>query len=241
MAAVDLRDIGWAKKELGVRFEMRDLGNLTIFIRVQVSRDPIRRMLKISQESYMSRVLENHGMGWCAAVTTPVEAEVRLLKSEEGFVSDPENRKAYKSAVGSLMYAMLGGCPDISFVVGLVSHFCTDPNSEHWAALKPIFRYLAGTRGLVVLYGSEGRCAGYSDSWWAGAEDQKSTSEYIYLLNSRAISWASRKQSVVPLSLTEAEYMALTLAVEEVLWLMTLFGEIGAPQHANVTEVYWNG
>ena len=232
LAAVTLEDISWVKKQLSARFEMTDLGELSSFIGVQVSRDRTRRTLKVSQESYISRVLHDHGMGWCATVTTPVESGVRLLKSEEGFVSDPSNRQQYQSAVGSLMYAMSGSRPDIAYAVGLVSQFCTNPNSKHWGAVQRIFRYLAGTKGLGVLYGSGGNCKGYSDSDWAGSQDRRSTSGYIYLLNNGAISWASRKQSVVALSSTEAEYMALTLAVKEVLWLKTLFGEIGAPHHA---------
>ena len=116
-----------------------------------------------------------------------VEAGGRLLKSEEGFVSDPGNSQQYQSAVGSLMFPMLVSRLDIAYAVRLVSQFCTNPNSEHGAAVKRIFRYLAGTRGLCVLYGSGRRCEGYSDSDWAGGENQLSTSGYVYLLNSGAI------------------------------------------------------
>lgn len=137
------------------------------------------------------------------------------------------------------MYAMLGSRPDIAYAVGLVSQFSTNPNNQHWAAVKRIFRYLAGTRGLGILYGESGNCAGYTDSDWAGSPDWKSTSGYIFLLNGGAVSWASRKQSVVALSSMEAEYIALTQAVKEVLWLRTLFIELGAPRHAKeISAIY---
>ena len=130
------------------------------------------------------------------------------------------------------MYAMLGTRPDIAYAVGLVSQFSTNPNSEHWAAVKRIFRYLAGTRGLGIHYGGGNTCGGYSDSNWGGSQDRRSTSGYVFLMNTGAISWASKKQSVVALSSTEAEYMALTQAIKEVLWLRTLLVELGAPWHA---------
>ena len=232
LAAFLSDDITWIKELLSKQFKMMDLGELTSFIGIQVVRDRAQRTLKISQESYISRVLTDHGMGWCAAVATPVEGGTKLQKSAEGFIADPENWLQYQSAVGSLMYVMLGSRPDIAHAVGLVSQFSTNPNSQHWAAVKWIFRYLAGTRGLGILYGKSSNCLGYTDSDWAGSEDRKSTSGYLFVLNGGAVSWASRKQSVVALSSTKAKYIALTLAVKEVLWLRTLFLELGALKHA---------
>ena len=156
-------------------------------------------------------------MGWCASVTTPIEGGTRLRKPAEGYTAEPENRRRYLSAVGSLMYAMLGSRPDIAYAVGLVSQFSTNPDNEHWGAVKRIFRYLAGTKGMGILYGSENNCMGYSDSDWGGSDERRSTSGYTFILNGGAVSWASRKQSVVALSSTEVEYMALTHAIKEVL------------------------
>ena len=130
------------------------------------------------------------------------------------------------------MYAMLATRADIAYAVGLVSQFSTNPNSDHWGAVKRIFRYLAGTQWLGIHYGGGNTCGGYSDSDWAGSQDWRSTSGYVFLMNTGAISWASKKQSVVVLFSTEGEYMAFTQAVKEVLWLRTLLIELGAPWHA---------
>ena len=53
----------------------------------------------------------------------------------------------------------------------------------------------------------------FCDADRGSSEDRRSTSGYVYILNGGAISWASRKQPLVALSSTEAEYMALTQAV----------------------------
>jgi hypothetical protein len=50
---------------------------------------------------------------------------------------------------------------------------------------------------------------GYVDADWRGAEDRKSTTGYLFLLNNSPISWTSKKQQTVTLSFTEAEYVAL--------------------------------
>ena len=72
LAAFLSDDITWIKELLSKQFEMTDLGELTSFIGIQVVRDRAQGTLQISQGSYISRVLTDHGMGWCAAVATPV-------------------------------------------------------------------------------------------------------------------------------------------------------------------------
>lgn len=47
------------------------------------------------------------------------------------------------------------------------------------------------------------------------------------MLNGKPVSWCSKKQPTVALSLTEAEYTALTLAAKEATWLCLLFTELG--------------
>ena len=64
---------------------------------------------------------------------------------------------------------------------------------------------------------------GYSDSDFAGDIDlRKSTSGALFLFGGGAISGRSKKQSVVAQSSVEAEYIALSLAVREALWLRKL-------------------
>jgi hypothetical protein len=57
-------------------------------------------------------------------------------------------------------------------------------------------------------------------------EDRKAISGYAFLLDGGAVSWSSKKQEIIALSTTEAEYMATTHAAKEALWLRSLIGEI---------------
>jgi hypothetical protein len=68
---------------------------------------------------------------------------------------------------------------------------------------------------------------GYSDADWAGdTSDRKSTSGYIFQLGNTTISWGSKKQASVALSTCEAEYIALSLAIQEGKWIENLFNEL---------------
>ena len=72
---------------------------------------------------------------------------------------------------------------------------------------------------------------GYTDADWGSGEDRKSIRGYTFLLNRAAVSWNSKKQSTMALSSTEAEYIALTQAAKESIWLQGLLQDLGARRH----------
>ncbi|MCO5564617.1 hypothetical protein L7F22_018282 [Adiantum nelumboides] len=112
----------------------------------------------------------------------------------------------YASACGSLMYAMVATRPDIAHAVGVVSRFMSNPGKKHWDAVKSILRYLSGTADRQLCYGGgELFIKGYVDSDYAGCVD-------------------SRK------STTEAEYVALSEACKEAIWLTRLVKDLGLEQ-----------
>ena len=85
-------------------------------------------------------------------------------------------------------------------------------------------RYLKGTKDYAINYNGEGTdWCGYSDASYADdRSNRRSTAGYVFCLSSGAVSWCSKQQSVVALSTTEAEYIALTQAAKEAMWLRTL-------------------
>ena len=154
-------------------------------------------------------------------VKTPVAVNCKLLKaSEEGELVD---QGLYQSAVGSLLYLAIRSRPDIAFAVNNVARFCSRPTKEHWTAVKRIFRYLSGTTHFGLLYtrgvGSD-TLVGYADADWGGdCNDCKSTSGYLFQIGGTPVTWRSNKQSCIALSTAEAEYMALSSAAQEAIWL----------------------
>ena len=131
----------------------------------------------------------------------------------------------YQSAVGSLLYLSTKTRPDIADAVGNVARFCSKPSVQHWKAVKRILRYLRGSvnYGLMYSQNQNNVAVGYSDADWAGdLDNRKSTSGYIFNLCEGAVSWRSKKQSCVALSMAEAEYMALASAAQEAVWLRRL-------------------
>ena len=128
------------------------------------------------------------------------------------------------------MYLTVSTRPDIAFAVYNLARFNSKPQKEHWTALKRILRYLKGTTNIGILYNQDGsdKCVGYSDANWAGdTSDRNSTSGYIFMFSGGPISWSSKKQKCVALSTAQAEYVALSGAAQEWLWLRQLEVELG--------------
>ena len=124
------------------------------------------------------------------------------------------------------MYAMVCTRPNIAHAVGVLHRFMSKPGKEHWTTVKRVFRYLRGTSDYGLCYQGRPRLEkvldirGFVDVDWARDMDQRrSTNGYVFNLFGGAISWMSKKQFVVALSTTKAEYMAATQASKEAVWL----------------------
>ena len=84
--------------------------------------------------------------------------------------------------------------------------------------MKRIIRYVQGTKciGLLNTSGQNSSHVPYADADYAGdVHDRKSTSGFVFLKNGAAVSWRSKKQSVVAQPTAEAEYVALFCAVQQ--------------------------
>jgi hypothetical protein len=197
-----------------------------------ITRDRPNRKLFLHQIPYISTVLNSVGMESCNGVATPMDVKTQLRPSETE--SEISEMAQYQSAVGKLMYGMLGTRPDLAYAVSTLSKFNHGPIMDHHSALKRVFRYLKQTASLGILYDGalctiedfpEPVC--YTDSDWAGDKmDRKSTGGYVFTLAGGAISWRTKKQDVVATSTTEAEYIALSEATKESIWIRRILLEI---------------
>ena len=231
------------KAELQCRFKMRDLGPLHYILGIQVIRDRSKCLIYLSQAKHIEDVLEKHNMSNCRPVSTPLDKSVTLSKDD--CLDSPDeiaymSSVPYLSAVGSLMYLSVGMRLDIAYAVGALSRFNSNPGRVHWQQCQRVFRYLQGTRDLMLQYG--GKCNVkldvYSDADYAGDLDSAcSTSGYAAFVGTSLVSWASRRQPVVAKSTTEAEYIAANEAGSEGVWFRNFLEELGYPQ-TSATALY---
>lgn len=227
--------LAWVKQLLHRRFRMKDLGEAKSILNIEVIRNRAEGTITLKQSGYIKSILSYFNMQDCKSISTPLEVNASLPQLAE----TPSSAKAipFRQAVGKLIYAASATRPDIAFATSFVSRHLQAYDEHHWQAVKRIFRYLQGTLDYGLIYHRATNppllLEAYADSDWAGdIKDRKSTSGFIFLLNSSPISWHSKKQATVALSSTEAEYHATTQAAKEAIWLRNLLTELQHPQSA---------
>ncbi|KAL0332846.1 UNVERIFIED_CONTAM: Retrovirus-related Pol polyprotein from transposon TNT 1-94 [Sesamum calycinum] len=244
IAAKNMYDVLALKALLRQEFDMKDLGAVTKILGMEIHRDRGSRKLWLCQRGYVEKVLDRFGMSKAKQVSTPLANHFKL-SIEQCPKTDREiedmAKVPYASAVGCLMYVMVCTCPDSAHVVSQVCKYMSKPGRYHWDAVKWIFRYLKGTVGNGVVFGSQQNdplVVGYVDSDYAGDLDyRRSTTGYVFTLGGGPICWKSTVQSIVALSTTEAKYMAVAEAAKEALWLSGLSKEPGVEQGG--VQLHW--
>lgn len=231
-------------KELNQHFELVDLGPVKWLLGFHLVRDPIRHTISMGQQAYITDIIARMGLQDSAPVLTPMEPNAdysygNLALSSE--VLSSRDQSIYRQGIGALMYASVGTRPDITFAVSTLSQFLEKPHKTHMKALHRVFKYLKGTRELRLVLGGNDEDAeplGYSDADWAGQLHRHSITGYEFFFGSSPISWRSKKQPVVALSSTESEYIALTDAAKELIWLRKLVDELQFYPLAEGTTLY---
>ena len=143
----------------------------------------------------------------------------------------------YRSVVGSLSYLQAMVRPDLTMAVQQCARFCNNPQQQHATAVKRICRYLLKTkdRGLIMRPDKTRGLECYVDADWAGSWQHRSCHDptsarsrtgYVIMYAGCPIVWALKMHTLVALSTTEAEYIALSSALREVIGIMHLMREI---------------
>ena len=199
LATNDIGMLHETKRFLSKKFEMKDLGDDSFVLGIQIHRDRSRGILGLSQKSYIEKILKRFGMHECKPGDTPMAKGDKFSFSQcpkNNFEIQEMQQIPYALTIGSLMYAQVCTRPDIAYIVGMLGRYLSNPGKDHWIAAKRVMRYLQITKYYMLTYRKldQLEIIGYSDSDFAGCRDSmKSTSGYIYLLAGGAISWKSVK------------------------------------------------
>ena len=221
------------KAWLGKCFSMKDLGEAAYILGIKIYRDRSRRLLGLSQSTYIDKVLSRFNMQNSKRGFLPMSHGVHLSKAmcpRTQAEKDKMDKVPYASAIGSIMYAMICTRPDIAYAVSMTSRYQASPGKGHWAAVKTILKYLRRTNELFLVYGGHEELVirGYTDaSSQTNQDDLKLQQGYVFCLNSRAICWRSSKQETVADSTAESEYIVASEVAKEAVWIRNFISQLG--------------
>ncbi|KAK8680799.1 hypothetical protein V6N13_109737 [Hibiscus sabdariffa] len=229
----DIPTLQSVKAWLSSCFSMKDLGEAAYILGVKIYRDGSRRLLGLSQSTYIDKVLKRFNMEASKKGFLPMTHGISLSKEMCPSTSQERERMSqipYASAIGSIMYAMICTCPDLSYALSMTSQYLANPGEGHWVAVENILKYLRRAKDVFFVYGGEEQLSikGYTDaSFQTDKDDSRSQSGFVFRLNGGAVSWKSSKQDIVADSITEVEYIAATESAKEAVWIKKFITELG--------------
>ena len=211
---------------LSQEFHMKDLGDIALYLGIQVDRQEDGGFL-LCQSAKIASLLSKYGMIDAKGASIPMDTSYLKLTGEDDLLP---NNELYREAVGALLYVATTTRQDIAAAMSILCRRVGNPRQRDWTTLKQVMRYLKQTIDvkLEISGSAENSLIGYVDADWGGdTSDRKSTSGYLFKLGNNSISWSSKIQASVALSSTEAEYISAAHACQELLWLRQLLAEIG--------------
>jgi hypothetical protein len=233
------------RKSFEKEFDVKSSDTVDVYLGNEVIIDKSKQMVALSQSHYILSCLDRFGMSDCHGVDLPLRE--RLTNSSQPSTLFPDDCSVYRAMVGSLLYVAQWTRPDISFSVSELSRFVSNPGKVHLEQAKRVFRYLKQTLSLHLEFSSSSvpgspvennQLWGYVNSDWAGCPDtRRSSSGYVLMLNGSAVSWRCKRQSVYALSSAEAEFIAASSMVQEVIFLRKFLANLGFEQ-TNPTPIY---
>jgi hypothetical protein len=199
LASSDKNLLFETKGFLSSNFDMKDLGDSSYVLGIEIHRDRTRGMLSLSQKVYIEKVLKRYNMheysGRSALFVkgdklgtfqrTRYQLEIYQMKSIP-----------YASAVRSIMYTQICTHAELAFVTELLGRFQSNPGIKHWKTTKKALCYLQGTKHYMLLYKKTNNLEviSYLDADFEGcAGSKKSTSSYFFTPANGAISWKRSK------------------------------------------------
>lgn len=220
--------INEVKKFISSKFELEDLGDIKYYLGIEINKS-VDGYYQLCQSNYINKIAFDYGLADAKESNVPISVNYgKTTKVEdEKFLTD---NTAYQKLIGSLLYVAVNTRPDIAASVSILSQRVCAPRQEDWNGLKRVVKYLKGTANLKLTLGdkqSNEMICGYADANWAEDRfNRKSNSGYIFKVFGGPVSWACRKQNCVALSSTEAEFIALSEACQEAVWIKRLLTEM---------------
>ncbi|GJT88672.1 retrotransposon protein, putative, ty1-copia subclass [Tanacetum coccineum] len=166
-------------------------------------------LIGLNQSAYIEENLEKDFMENSKRGTIPMQEKLKLSKSQGASTPAEKQRMQnipYASAIGSIMYAVRCTRPDVAFAQNMTSRFQQNPGN-----LKRQLR--------VSCYTDAG--------YLTDADNLKSQTGYVFVLNGGAVDWKSTKQSIFATSSTDAEYIAAFDASKEAVWIRKFISGLG--------------
>lgn len=227
----EIEEIKRFKQDISNRFDIKDLGAVSLILGIQVTRDRARGTITLDQSHYLREILKEHGIEeGKQRVSIPSTSYESFAPAEAESLEPPTDPHEFQRLTGKLNWLVRGTRADIAYTTRCLSQIAANPTVRHRGGAMYLLRYLANTTEYSITYLRGSTLSypeGYADADFATDQSRKSVSGYVFLLAGGPISWSSKLQRSVTTSTTEAEYVALSYAAKEAVYVRRFLSQIG--------------
>ena len=165
LVGADIQVIESIKQKLMKRFKMTDMGDVSLVLGMQVTRDHQQKTITISQGNYTRSILEKFGIADCKPVSTPGFGQELSTNQPEQTLLNEEETQRFQAITGSVMYLAQITRYDVMYSTCQLARAMSKPSKVHMGAAKHLLRYLAGTLDFSLVYKKGGfKLTAFSDS-----------------------------------------------------------------------------
>jgi hypothetical protein len=234
-------------KGLDTKFSLTEEEDVSAYLGVKMEIDKDKNTVTMSQPYLIERIINLLGdaISQANVKNTPAVYKELLHKDEHG----PERKQTwnYRSAVGMLNYLAASTRPDCLFAVHQCARFSSNPKLSHERAIKRIIRYLKGTKdkGIILRPDKDKGIQCYVDADFAGGYSVETSDEpvsvfsrtgYVVYYFGCPVVWVSKLQSEISLSTVEAEYIALSQSMRDLIPLLDQIKEMDIVYGSNTSK-----
>ena len=225
------------EKVVELEVELEKLGQPTKLLGMELTWT--QGSVKLTQQDSIGKLIKEHGIPEIPNKSIPLDP-TGYAEPIEPEVLPQKEVTTYQSLVGSLLYINRMTRPDISLHVNLLGRRTSKPGINNLRTAKQLAQYLASTKreGLQIMKTDqqEVQIVLYADASYGG-ENSRSQSGSLVTLYGTPVIWGSRRQDVVSMSITEAEYIACSETAKDSQWITQLLMELGISKSKNETKL----
>ncbi|KAI1007746.1 hypothetical protein K3495_g477 [Podosphaera aphanis] len=217
-------NIDKAIKALANPFQLKDLGNMTKFLGINIEKDSDG--IRINQRDKIDALCQDIGMVHCRGASTPISDD-NLLDRDTDDLCSTSDAVTYRYAVGTPLQIANMTRPDRQYAVNRLCRCVRSPSKNAFLSLKHLVRYVSRTKSAALFsQGLKAELTASSDSSWGSTTSSRGTSGNIFFICGTPIAWTSKNKTVTAQSTCEAEYAALTTLTVTAQWLRPLYEEL---------------
>ncbi|TPX32310.1 DNA-directed DNA polymerase [Synchytrium endobioticum] len=219
------------ENQIETEYKIKRNGDIKLYLGMNVQRDRQKRILALSQPSYIDEIIAKCQVQQANPSKLPMDSSPKFLDDE------PMDKKKFMELIGLLLYLARMTRPDIMAPVNILAQNTQNPYMSHYNAGLRIVKYLMGTRKSALVLGGASNSNDVLEAWvdsnWNGPAGKSRTGYVIKVAQGTPV-FASKLQTVVAQSTSEAEYVALAAVTKDILWVLAILDSLQVEYHLPV-------